>query len=205
MYMQFGCGWSAPSTWINFDASPTLRFERLPLIGALHTRNAQRFPKHVLHGDIVAGLPLAPNSCAGIYASHVLEHLSLADADTALGRTHHYLRSGGTFRLVVPDLRQLATRYLEEPSSSSAHQFMRDAGLGQERRSRGVFALARSFFGNSAHLWMWDEASMTDRLLQHGFCDVRRAQFGDSDDPRFAEVEEATRFDGCLAMQCKKQ
>ncbi|CAO5043555.1 MULTISPECIES: hypothetical protein [Microcystis] len=28
-YVQYGCGWSAPSQWRNFDASPTLRFERM--------------------------------------------------------------------------------------------------------------------------------------------------------------------------------
>jgi len=51
---------------------------------------------------------------------------------------------------------------------------------------------------------MWDERSLGERLRRHGFVDIRRAAFGDADDPRFAEVEELSRFDGYLAMQCRK-
>lgn len=104
VYVQYGCGWSAPEAWLNFDSSPTLRFERLPLIGKLYTRNARRFPANVRYGDVVKGLPVADKSCDGIYASHVLEHLAFADFEKALTNTFRYLKPGGTFRLVVPDL-----------------------------------------------------------------------------------------------------
>ena len=204
MYVQFGCGWSAPPSWENFDASPTLRFERIPIIGRLYTKNAQRFPENVRYGDIVRGLPIPLDSCDGIYCSHVLEHLALSDADVALKNTFQYLRSGRIFRLVVPDLRQLAQSYLLDPSSESAHRFMKDACLGQEQRSRSIVGFARQLLGNSAHLWMWDEAAMAAKLSKHGFVEIRRAQFGDSDDNRFDEVEDKDRFDRCLGMQCKK-
>jgi hypothetical protein len=61
-YIQYGCGWSAPVEWTNFDASPTLRFERLPLIGSFYTKNKQRFPANVRYGDIVSGLPVPNDS-----------------------------------------------------------------------------------------------------------------------------------------------
>ncbi len=93
-YLQYGCGWSAPKGWRNFDASPTLRFERLPLIGRLYTRNGQRFPENVEYGDIVKGLPVAAQSFHGVYCSHVLEHLSLADFRTALINTWRILKTG---------------------------------------------------------------------------------------------------------------
>lgn len=93
-YVQFGCGWSAPDGWLNFDASPTLRFERLPVVGRLYTRNAKRFPANVIYGDIVRGLPLTENSCQGMYCSHVLEHLALGDLDRALKNVHRYLKLG---------------------------------------------------------------------------------------------------------------
>jgi len=103
-YVQYGCGWSAPVGFRNFDASPTLRFERLPLLGKLYTKNNSRFPENVEYGDIVKGLPVPPTSCEAVYCSHVLEHLSLDDFRKALRNTHRILKSGGTFRLVVPDL-----------------------------------------------------------------------------------------------------
>lgn len=204
MYMQFGCGWTAPASWINFDASPTLRFERLPVLGRLYTKNAQRFPGNVQYGDIVAGLPIPANSCDGIFSSHVIEHLARSDADAALKNTLRYLRPGGTFRLVVPDLRQLAGAYLADASVDSAHRFMQEACLGQEHRPAGILGVARQFIGKSAHLWMWDEGSLSTALADHGFGDIRRARFGDAEDPMFSHVENRDRFEGCLALQCRK-
>jgi Methyltransferase domain len=102
-YVQFGCGFCAPVGWLNFDASPTLRFERLPLMGRVYTKNTHRFPNGVEYGDITKGLPIAPNSCRGIYCSHVLEHLALAEFDIALSNTFSYLKPNGVFRLVVPE------------------------------------------------------------------------------------------------------
>ena len=78
-YLQFGCGLSSPERWRNFDASPTLRFERIPVVGTLYNKNTVRFPKNVEYGDIVKGLPVLDESQCGVYCSHVLEHLSLGD------------------------------------------------------------------------------------------------------------------------------
>jgi SAM-dependent methyltransferase len=207
IYVQFGCGFSAPEGWRNFDASPTLRFERLPVIGRLYMRNAQRFPDNVEYGDVRKGLPICPDSCAGVYASHVLEHLSLSDFHQALDETFRVLRSGGIFRLIVPDLHVLACSYLEAHEArnfEASHVFMRDSYLGQETRARGVGGLMRAAIGNSEHLWMWDELSLTEALQDHGFVKVRRAQFGDSEDAAFAAIENADRFESACAMQAKK-
>ena len=86
MYIQYGCGLSAPENWVNFDSSPTLRLQKIPLIGGIATRKV-RFPDNIKYGDIVKGLPNIPyNSCDGVYCSHVLEHLSLEDMRIA---SHH--------------------------------------------------------------------------------------------------------------------
>src|SRR5690242_17561521 len=100
--MQYGCGLCAPAGWRNFDASPRLRLEAMPVIGALSGRSAVIFPKNVEYGNIVKGLPLAKGSCAAVYCSHVLEHLALNDLRTALRETYRVLAPGGLFRLVVP-------------------------------------------------------------------------------------------------------
>jgi len=203
--VQFGCGFSAPQGWINFDASPTLRFERIPWLGKLYTRNTQRFPAAVRWGDITRGLPLAPGSCLGIYASHVLEHLSREDCAKALRRTWEYLAPGGRFRLVVPDLEALAQEYLASRGVEAAGRFMEKSHLGQTRRARGWRGLLEGWLGNSRHLWMWDEKAMKVALEAAGFRRIRRAQFHDSEDPRFQEVEEESRFQDCLAMEAQKE
>ena len=203
-YVQYGCGTSAPEGWINFDASPTLRFERLPVVGRLYTRNSVRFPKSVEYGDIVLGLPLKAASCRGVYCSHVLEHLSLESFRVALRNTYALLESNGTFRLVLPDLRLLAQRYLEDSTSQAAITFMQASYLGIEKRPRGVKGVVVSLLGNSQHLWMWDYESIKEELGKAGFTQIRRAQFGDSADLFFQRVEDKIRWDDCLGVECKK-
>jgi SAM-dependent methyltransferase len=196
LYVQYGCGLSCPAGWLNFDASPTLRLQRLPAIGRLFG-GAVRFPDGVRYGDIVKGLPLADATADGVYASHVLEHLTLADCAVALRNTFALLKPGGLFRLVVPDLECRARQYLKRLEGGDAQAntwFMRAAGFGAERRSRGAAALARTTFGNSAHLWMWDERALAAALRQAGFADVRRCRFNDCADPAFRAVEDAGRF-----------
>jgi len=204
LYVQYGCGWCAPDGWVNYDASPTLRFERIPVIGHFYTKNASRFPKNVRYGDIVKGLPIEPNSCRGIYCSHILEHLALDDCERALSNTFRYLQQGGSFRLVVPDLEQLVNEYLLKHSSEAAHEFMENACLGRKQRARGLWGNLKDWLGNSSHLWMWDERSMKSKLNEYGFTAIRRCSFGDAKDRQFSEVEEKNRFDKCLAMECHK-
>jgi hypothetical protein len=207
IYVQYGSGFSGPEGWRNFDASPTLRFERLPLVGNLYTRNKQRFPPNVEYGDVCKGLPLATNSCSGVYASHVLEHLALDDFYAAVGETLRILRPGGIFRLVVPDLFKLATIYLDrfrDGDSDASLEFMRATSLGRERRPVGLRGHSRAILGNSEHLWMWDELSLSKVLRDRGFVDVRVALFGDSGDPAFALVEDVSRFEVSCAIQASK-
>jgi len=203
-YVQYGCGWLAPSGWKNFDASPTLRFERLPLISRLYTKNASRFPENVEYGDIIKGLPIPSESCSGVYCSHTLEHLSLEDFKTALLNTKRILRAGGIFRFVVPDLEYSIRQYVSNSSDNAAHKFMNETCLGQEKRLRGFKDFFVSWLGNSRHLWMWDYKSIESELQKVGFVDIRKASFGDSADPKYQEVEEEERWNNCLGVECRR-
>lgn len=203
-HVQYGCGWSAPRTWLNFDASPTLRFERIPLIDRIYTKNYNRFPPNVEYGDILKGLPIQPNSCDAIYASHVLEHLALDDLRKALRNTLNLLAEGGIFRLVVPDLRALAEKYLSSHSEQASHEFMQESGLGLLTRPRGINGLVKTWMGNSAHLWMWDYQSMSSELTKSGFVNIRRCQYGDAIDSLYKDVESVDRFTNAVGIEARK-
>lgn len=204
LYVQYGCGWCAPADWRNFDASPTLRYERLPVIGRFYVKNESRFPENVEYGDIVHGLPLPDGSCRGVYCSHVLEHLALEDLRRALRNTHRILGREAVFRLVMPDLEHLTRKYLSDQSPQAALAFMIETALGRERRRRGLMGLALEWLGNSQHLWMWDFKSLRQELESAGFVEIRRAAFGDSPDPAFKDVEESERWHECLGVECRK-
>jgi len=207
MYVQFGSGFCAPDGWHNFDASPTVRFERLPLVGRWYTKNNRRFPDGVRYGDVVKGLPIAAGSCAGVYASHVLEHLALDDCRRALREAYRILAPGGIVRIVVPDLRTAAKRYVvaaDRGEKAAAYTFMRDTSLGVEARPRRMFGRVAELVGNSRHLWMWDEAALSSELEAAGFVHIRRAERGDSGDPAFELVENPLRFADACAIQAER-
>lgn len=153
LYVQYGSAACAPKGWRNFDVSPTLRLQRIPFLGGLF--NGQEyllFPKNVEYGDIIEGLPISQKSCAGIYCSHVLEHLSLRDFRIASRNTYESLAANGIFRFVLPDLERLARDYLDSDDPRAALLFMERSYLGTPARSRGMKGLLRRHWGNSAHL-----------------------------------------------------
>jgi len=204
LYVQYGCGYSAPEKWRNFDASPTLFFERLPIIGKFYTRNKMRFPKNVEYGDIVIGIPIQYNSCKAVYCSHVLEHLSLEDCLIAFKNTYNILQKDGVFRLVLPDLQYSINKYTNDPSSNAALVFLKETSHGKEKRNRGIKGFILEWFGNSNHLWMWDLKSIKNELINIGFIDIEKVTYNDSTDQMFKEVEDKERWENCLGVECRK-
>jgi hypothetical protein len=207
-YVQYGSGpVSAPKEWANFDASMTLKWERIPLLGKAYTKNACRFPENTRWGDIVRGLPVPEESCDGVFASHVLEHLTLADFHTAIENTKRILRRGGVFRLIVPDLQLAARTYLgrlDRGETGANHMFLASTMLGEEHPRGGLGSLAFRWFNTSSHRWMWDAPSLKSTLGEHGFTLVRKCEFGDSEDPMFSLVEDAGRYDSAVAIEARR-
>ena len=203
-FIQYGCGLSAPAGWRNFDASPTLRLQRIPIVGWLIARHRVEFPANVEFGDVTRGLPVADMTCDAVYCSHVLEHLSLEDARRALRETFRILKPGGTFRGVLPDLEIMIRQYVADPSSDAAIQFMRSTILGMGSRPRGIKGILADHFGNSRHLWMWDYKGLAHELSDAGFRDIRRARHGDNPSPRFIEIEDEDRWRDCLGFECRR-
>ena len=208
-YVQYGCGLTAPKEWVNFDVSPTLKIQKIPLIGfLLRKRLNTLFPLNVCKGDIVAGLPMNENSCDGLFCSHVLEHLSLDGFRQALQNSHKILKPGGIFRCVVPDLEFAARTYLadlENGNELSSIDFMgKNTSLGRPNRAKGIKEHIRDLLGNSRHLWMWDIKSLSAELKNAGFVAIRPCKFGDCEDKMFSYVEREDRFAHAVAVECGK-
>jgi methyltransferase family protein len=205
-YVQFGCGISAPTTWINFDAGPAFWMQRNLsfLKPILIKRGFPDYPANIRYGDVIKGLPVAPGSATGVYCSHVLEHLALSEFRRTLRNVYSYLVPGGTFRAVQPDLEWLAKRYVDSPDSEAASRFMRESDLGVDEQKRGAAGALKLLFGRSAHLWMWDFKNLARELEAVGFTAIRRAQYGDNPDPKFRDVEDASRWKDCLGVECRK-
>ena len=208
LYVHYGCGLLAPKDWANFDVSPTLRIQKIPILGGLlKSKLNTRFPANVLYGDIIKGLPIKESTCDGLYCSHTLAHLSLEDLRCALVNSYIILKPGGIFRCVLPDLEYEARKYIKDLDNgnrlASIH-FLNSTLLGVNKRTRGVKGFISSFFGNANHLWMWDYLSLSEELKKVGFKHIRSCEFNDSKDSKFKSVEEEARFNKALAIECIK-
>lgn len=209
MNVQYGCGKCAPENWINFDISPTLRLEKIPLIGKLFVRKEWgAYPKNVKVGDILKGLPnIKENSCEAVFCSHVLEHLHFYDLQTALKNTHKILKNGGTFRCVVPDMEFFVNHYIEnkkKADKTACHRLVLGTLMAYDSPPKSFSQKISKIFGNSKHLWNYDFDSLALELEKAGFKDIRRAEFNDSNNKDFMTVEDYDRFHLSLAIECKK-
>src|ERR1700748_3582943 len=95
------------------------------------------YPKNILYGDVIKGLPIPAQSADAVYCSHVLEHMTLEEFRTTLRNVFSYLRPGGTFRLVLPDLETLIRAYGNDPTPEACSRFMHDSRLGRKTLPRG--------------------------------------------------------------------
>ena len=189
LYVQYGCGTCAPAAWRNFDISLRLRLEKVHGLRAVFRCTVGLlFPRNASFGDILRGLPVPEGSASGVYCSHVLEHLALDELPLALRNTLRLLRPGGIFRLVVPDLHWRAIRYVAAVANGepfAADQFMSSTNLGRSFKPKNIVGIARECFGHSAHLWMYDFASLKAKLEDVGFVEIRRCELGDATDRMF--------------------
>lgn len=210
MYVQYGCGpFSSPEGWLNYDPSPTLKLQKLPIVGTILKKKMHvAFNDNILLGDIVKGLPdIKKDSCDGVYCSHVLEHLSFEDFKKAIVNTYSILKSGGIFRCLVPDLEWAARKYvqqLDKGANAANIEFLKETMLGKNDRPRGITQITQNLFGNTAHLFMWDNASLERELTNVGFSTVRKCHFNDSKDAMFKLVEDESRFVNAVTLEAIK-
>lgn len=207
-HVQYGCGLDAPKEWVNYDTSPTLRIQKIPILGSIIKSKLNTvFPDNVKHGDIILGLPEKENSCDGLYCSHTLEHLALNDLRIALINSYKIIKPSGIFRLVVPDIEFLARDYihsLDSGNENAALNFIGSTLMGKEHRANTLKQKISELWGNSHHLWMWDYVSMSLELKKAGFIQIRRCNFNDSTDQMFSFVERESRFINALAIEAIK-
>ena len=93
MLINIGCGAAAHPDWLNLDMVPLH-----PLAVAC---------------DLRRGLPLAANAADACYSSHVLEHLTRAEAEPFIAEQFRVLRPNGVIRVGVPDLEVICQDYLD--------------------------------------------------------------------------------------------
>ncbi len=201
--VHLGCGPNArPTRWADYDGSWNARINSLsPVLRklvrkgfALSGRRVLTFPSHVRYLNLLKRFPFPEGVVDAIYAAHVWEHLYLADASAATAECFRVLRPGGRLRLVVPDLRYLAERYLRTGGARAAHEFQASLLLRETARERSIMIRTYNLFTDyHSHKFMFDAEALVEHFRLAGFRDVRARGYLESDIRELEDVEEAGR------------
>jgi len=144
--LNVGCGqWPIPY-WTNLDA------DRSAIADLYHQ---------------VPPLPFADGALDEIYAGHFLEHLTPRDARAFLAECRRCLVPGGSLGIVVPDTREILTRWLRgDPDCVEypAHHWHAVADLDAVC---GLFLY--SDVQDSPHRWSYDIGTLRRLLESCGF------------------------------------
>lgn len=94
-YLNVGCGshFISSNEWTNLDFVST--------------------SEQVIAHNLLEGIPFPDNSFDLVYHSHVLEHFSKEDGERLMEECYRVLKPGGTIRIVIPNLEEIAKNYLK--------------------------------------------------------------------------------------------
>lgn len=167
------------------DGSPTALLARLPLPAVVFGPKSQ-FVRTMREAGVKYGtaarLRLADDSIDGFYASHVLEHIRRAECIDLLKRVRPWLKSDARIRIVLPDLRLFAEKYLH--GDFDTDRFVENTGLAVDGMQHWQL-----IFGHSYHRWMYDADSFSGLLTDLGYRNVHRTECAETEVAEFAELD----------------
>lgn len=124
--------------------------------------------------DLRDRLPVRSGTAPAVLAEHVLEHLFLDELPPVLLEVKRVLRPGGSFRVVSPDARYIASLILDGDSPEYAEAIHRDAQMHRWNRQPDPLT---NLINRLSHQWGQHRALLTPRsvaslLEQAGFVEI---------------------------------
>jgi len=130
---------------------------------------ARRRSKVVMH-DCRRPLPFAEGTVDHILCSHFLEHVYPDEATVILRDFLKALVPGGTLHVIVPSVRKVVDDYLAKNPATAADGLMHDTFLSSPSRPSLRFRVLEMLgFEGLKHRWMYDQASISERVASSGF------------------------------------
>jgi predicted SAM-dependent methyltransferase len=130
--------------------------------------------------DLREGLPF--DEVAFIYAEHFIEHLRYDDALSLMRECRRVLRDDGVLRLSTPNLDWVVASHYRRAFEKEEHELL------------GCFWMNLAFHG-WGHQFLWNFATLKATLLDAGFADVIRVQYGESTHPELRAIEQHEKSD----------
>jgi predicted SAM-dependent methyltransferase len=180
--VNLGAGLMVAPGWYNIDGHLRAFFSTWPgfvidlLYRVIQTSN-QQFSKEeyrrilqsnrFIHHDLTYGIPFKNGTVDFLYASHLLEHLHRDEAERLVRDGLRALKSGGVFRICVPDLGYAVSLYQK----------------GEKRRSLQYFFNEQKQDGYTYHRYLYDEELLSALFMDCGFSRVRKCAFREGTTP----------------------
>lgn len=149
MKINCGCGSYPLAGYINVDADP-------------------QAPADV-RADVLEYLAgLAAGTIDEVWACHFLEHLYRPDAERFLGECHRVLKPGGKLGVVVPDMRAVLTKYVNQSDEYVPYPDLDTRWhLDDLDEVCGLFLYGS--VQESQHRWSYDAFTLRRFMQGHGF------------------------------------
>ena len=186
--INIGCEHNTPSNYLGIDGSPLIwfvknkyfpRFLKKMLFYRTCTSNHLTFEEfddklcriHVVHHNLIHGIPFRDGSIRNIFSSHFLEHLTGEQSVKLLKECKRVLKSGGVLRIVVPcldnevaEMKRIISQYEKDGQVGALQKY-----LTTDMQTRGSFGLHKKMYN-------FDELKKTLGLA--GFDRVKRKKRG---------------------------
>ena len=150
--LNVGCGRFPLVFWTNLDSNPDI-------------------PANI-HADAVEYMASCEDGLYDeIYAGHFLEHLEQADAIAFIAECYRVLTPGGKLGIVVPDFREIVSRYLRRAPDSVEYPSDVWSDISDINTLNSIFIY--STVQESPHRWMWDMEALSQAMAGAGFIGLR--------------------------------
>jgi len=198
--LNIGCGTIMHRDWNNLDFSPYAFLKRhgiirffflsLSLISNNQSKKLAKIDPKIIFWDVRKGLPFDDNKFDVIYSSHLIEHLSKADAIFLLRECHRSMKKEAVIRIATPDLEKLFLIYSEtiNRKRKNIRQHLKAIELIFEQivrieparlsKQKGLTKIIQRLIRKSAlsagevHKWLYDKYSLHYYLKKSGFKNI---------------------------------
>jgi len=211
--LNIGCGMTVTRGWHNYDNSLSVRLAGLPAVlcngfAAVQLISHEQAgfigfcrANDVRYCNAARRIPHADASVDTIYSSHMLEHMSRADAAGFLSESTRVLKPGGVIRLAVPDLKLAVDSYLADGDADRFVEYLLVSAPPIDTMAQKLKLLA---MGYRHHQWMYDGASLCKLLAESGFKDAAIQPPGETTISDPGELDLHERSDVSVYVEARK-
>ncbi|XHR80494.1 MAG: class I SAM-dependent methyltransferase [Gloeotrichia echinulata GP01] len=219
-----------PSNWvqvydsIRFEVNTSIglaiqRFRELPTsVSYLHVGCGENLIPNFLNTDVFSNkkadygidlrftLPFKDVTFQGIYAHHVVEHLSYESAKIFFNESRRILCKDGILRIAVPDVEKFIFKYIQNFQDGADVALLLPEWHRQTEWKTSLevvdYVFRDTYFNK--HLSSWDFYTLKYRLEEAGFRKIMRVECGISNDEKLCNLDYKDWKDQSLYIEAYK-